>query len=261
VVCSSTHAFRAPRGDVDDEVLEPISVRRRQEVRTIPWAAVFEEFGPVPVKPYSPRNTYNPNDVIDHPVFGEGYVSHLVSDTKLEAVFKDGPRMLAFKRVDLPPATVEPKKNRPKLPRPAPRSVKRVEVKVAGKAVAKGISKGATAKFPKVLGTLEANHRAPAKKMATPTSVAKAASKESVKEARPAKGKESPSVKAKMKAPKKSASASGARKGAIPQSAVRRSGARKKSAPPKKAKKQTKKKQATKKQAAKKQPRRRSKRR
>lgn len=100
-VCGATHAYRPPRGDVDDEVPEPIAVRRRQSLRKRPWGEVMAEPSAVRAGNYAPADTYREGDIFRHSSFGLGYVSEVVSETKFEGTFEDGPRILVHNRPDL----------------------------------------------------------------------------------------------------------------------------------------------------------------
>jgi chemotaxis protein histidine kinase CheA len=100
--CNTSHAYRPPRGDTEEEIPEPISVRRRQALQKLSWSAAMEQVDTSASLPYSPRECYIEGQVLEHPTFGVGYVSEVLSDTKLEAIFEDGNRLLVHNRVDLP---------------------------------------------------------------------------------------------------------------------------------------------------------------
>jgi hypothetical protein len=140
--CSTTHAYRPPRGDAEEDIPEPIAVRRRQTLQKLPWKQAMSQVDRAAVRPYSPKESYAEGEVVEHPKFGLGYVSEVVSDTKLEAVFSDGSRILVHNRTDLSipspakkkaPAVAgslhlvraagakAPQKERQKQPKPEPR--------------------------------------------------------------------------------------------------------------------------------------------
>ena len=100
-ICNASHAYRPPRGDGDEDVPEPIAVRRRQALRKLPWGEVIADVDSEIVPLYSVRDTYTEGDIINHASFGLGYISERVSDTKLEAIFEDGQRILVYNRKDL----------------------------------------------------------------------------------------------------------------------------------------------------------------
>ena len=107
--CNATHAFRPPRGEEEDDIPEPISVRRRQSLQKLPWRDAMAGLDVDASRPYSPKENYTEGQVLEHPSFGLGYVSELMSDTKLEAIFQDGRRILVYNRGDL--NIVAPKRN------------------------------------------------------------------------------------------------------------------------------------------------------
>lgn len=100
--CSSTHAYRPPRGESEeDSIPEPISVRRRQGLQKLSWEEAMAQLNMANAKLYTPAESFSEGEVLEHPVFGYGYVSDLVSDTKLEAHFRDGQRILVYNRKDI----------------------------------------------------------------------------------------------------------------------------------------------------------------
>lgn len=105
VVCNSTHAYRAPRGEQEEEVPEPMSIRKRQALKKMSWDEVFKNNDGRGAREYSPRERYREGELVYHFTFGLGYVCELLSHTKLEVVFQEGRKLLAYNRTDisLPP--------------------------------------------------------------------------------------------------------------------------------------------------------------
>jgi hypothetical protein len=108
--CSATHAYRPPRGDVEEEIPEPMAARRRQAMQKRPWEEAIVELSERQATPYSPKERYTEGQVVEHPRFGVGYVSELLSDTKMEAIFADGRRILVHNRGDLNIVIAPPRK-------------------------------------------------------------------------------------------------------------------------------------------------------
>lgn len=52
---------------------------------------------------YSLQETYQPQELIEHPRFGIGFVRELMLDNKMIAVFKSGPLTMIYNRPDLDP--------------------------------------------------------------------------------------------------------------------------------------------------------------
>ena len=53
-------------------------------------------------KPYEFREHYHENVIVTHPKFGKGFVSEIVSDSKVEVTFKDAKRVLVHNRKNMP---------------------------------------------------------------------------------------------------------------------------------------------------------------
>jgi hypothetical protein len=100
--CNTTHAYRPPRGESEEEAPEPVAVRRRQSSHKLSWADATKHVDATSLRFYSPKESYSAGETVDHPTFGLGYISDVLNDMKLEAVFKDGPRILVHNRKDLP---------------------------------------------------------------------------------------------------------------------------------------------------------------
>ncbi|MDD5170276.1 MAG: hypothetical protein PHN75_15775 [Syntrophales bacterium] len=49
-----------------------------------------------PVKDYRMQDQYQPNDVIQHPVFGLGFVEHIFSERRMDVLFRDALRSMAM---------------------------------------------------------------------------------------------------------------------------------------------------------------------
>jgi len=45
-------------------------------------------------KPYSPKDKYEPGDVLEHPTFGRGIATAVKDPTKIEVLFESGPKTL-----------------------------------------------------------------------------------------------------------------------------------------------------------------------
>jgi hypothetical protein len=53
-------------------------------------------------KPYEFREHYHEGAIVTHPKFGKGFVSEIVSDSKVEVTFKDAKRVLVHNRKNMP---------------------------------------------------------------------------------------------------------------------------------------------------------------
>ena len=100
--CNNSHPYRAPRGSEDD-IPEPMAARRRKTLKKIPWAQYMDDADEADPRKYSPAHSFIEGEIIVHPTFGVGYISEIVSRTKMEVTFEEAARILAFAREDLAP--------------------------------------------------------------------------------------------------------------------------------------------------------------
>jgi hypothetical protein len=100
--CGDVHSFRKPRGDVEDDVPEPIAAKKRAMLKKHTFDEFFAKHSDKNAKPYEFRERYNENVIVTHPKFGKGFVSEVVSDSKVEITFKDSRRVLVHNRKDMP---------------------------------------------------------------------------------------------------------------------------------------------------------------
>ena len=101
--CGDVHSFRKPRGEVEDDMPEPVSARKRALMKKPDFEEFFAKKKSTAEAPvYEFRRAYRENEILTHPKFGLGFVSEIVSDSKVEATFKDGRRVLVHNRKDIP---------------------------------------------------------------------------------------------------------------------------------------------------------------
>jgi hypothetical protein len=100
--CGDVHSFRKPRGEVEDDVPEPIAAKKRAMLKKVTWEEFFAKHGEKAGKPYEFREHYSENAIVTHPKFGKGFVSEVMSDSKVEISFKDARRVLVHNRKDMP---------------------------------------------------------------------------------------------------------------------------------------------------------------
>ena len=91
--CGTDHAYRATPGARSARTA-PAAAPRHPDVR---WETRVAGRDPASAKKYSPKNTYQVNDLIDHPNFGLGVVIVNRSD-KIDVVFKVGEKTLMANR-------------------------------------------------------------------------------------------------------------------------------------------------------------------
>jgi hypothetical protein len=85
---------------------EPVAARKRTLLKKLTWEEFFAKHGERNAKPYEFRDTYRENAIVFHPKFGKGYVSEVVSESKVEITFPDARRILVHNRKDIPGSPV-----------------------------------------------------------------------------------------------------------------------------------------------------------
>jgi len=100
--CGDVHSYRKPRGEVEEDMPEPIAAKKRALIKKANWDEFFAKHGEKHGKPYEFREAYHENAIVTHPKFGRGFVSELLSDSKVEITFKDARRVLVHNRKDMP---------------------------------------------------------------------------------------------------------------------------------------------------------------
>ena len=100
--CGDVHSFRKPRGEAEDDVPEPVAARKRAMMKKLTWEEFFAKHGEKDAKPYEFRESYRENQIVFHPKFGRGFISEIVSESKVEITFADARRILVHNRKDIP---------------------------------------------------------------------------------------------------------------------------------------------------------------
>jgi hypothetical protein len=99
--CGDVHSYRKPRGDAEDDVPEPVAARKRAMMKKATWEEFFAKHDNKEAKPYEFREPYRENNIVFHPKFGKGFVSEVVSESKVEITFADARRVLVHNRKDI----------------------------------------------------------------------------------------------------------------------------------------------------------------
>ncbi len=146
--CGDVHSFRKPRGEAEEDMPEPVAARKRALLKKLTWEEFFAKHGERNPKPYEFRDTYRENAIVFHPKFGKGYVSEVVSESKVEITFSDARRILVHNRKDIPGSPVGREDDG--LPSTA------VPAKGTGKGTAKAIEKQSAKQAGKPVATPKA---------------------------------------------------------------------------------------------------------
>src|SRR5688572_24299723 len=130
--CGDVHSFRKPRGDVEEDVPEPIAAKKRAMMKKPTFDEFFAKHSDKNAKPYEFREQYHENIIVTHPKFGKGFISEILSDSKVEVTFKDARRVLVHNRKNMPglPLAAEgdgrPSNSKPaKLPKVKPQKAEK----------------------------------------------------------------------------------------------------------------------------------------
>jgi len=178
--CGDVHSFRKPRGDVEEDVPEPIAAKKRAMLKKPTFDEFFAKHSDKNAKPYEFREHYHENIIVTHPKFGKGFISEILSDSKVEVTFKDARRVLVHNRKNMPglplaaegdgrPSTTKPSKLakvKQKVEKAAPAPVAKKPV-VAPRAPAAAKAPKRTAKPARSVRVASPKRARPAAKRAT----------------------------------------------------------------------------------------------
>src|SRR5881394_2847340 len=67
--CGDVHSYRKPRGEVEDDVPEPIAAKKRAMMKKHSWEEFFAKHDNKEAKPYEFREPYRENHIVFHPKF------------------------------------------------------------------------------------------------------------------------------------------------------------------------------------------------
>jgi hypothetical protein len=181
--CGDVHSFRKPRGDVEEDIPEPIAAKKRAMMKKVTWDEFFHKHGEKGGKPYEFREHYHENVIVTHPKFGRGFVSEVLSDSKVEVTFKDARRVLVHNRKDMPglplAAEGDGRPSNTKMPKAA--AAKGKAGKDAGKETVKETAKPAKAAVvPAIAAKAVAAAASAAKAVAAAAAAAAAAAKKKI---------------------------------------------------------------------------------
>jgi hypothetical protein len=101
--CGDVHTYRKPRGEVEEDIPEPVAAKKRAAAKKPTWEEARAKVGDKRVgnaRPYSIRDTYAEGEIVNHPKFGVGFVTE-ISENKAEITFQDERRVLIHNRPDL----------------------------------------------------------------------------------------------------------------------------------------------------------------
>lgn len=102
VECNTCHVVHRYRGSLGAPPSRSSGPRAEKAVRERPVVVPFEELlakrGAAVAQPYSPKRTWAVDEVMDHPIFGRGFVSAVRDAGKIEVTFRSDVKILVHAR-------------------------------------------------------------------------------------------------------------------------------------------------------------------
>jgi hypothetical protein len=134
--CGDVHSYRKPRGEAEDDMPEPVAARKRALLKKLTWDEFFAKHHEKDPKPYEFRECYRENQIVTHPKFGKGFISEIVSESKVEVTFADARRILVHNRKDIPGSPIAAEDDGlPSIPPPAKATKSKAATVAPAKAV------------------------------------------------------------------------------------------------------------------------------
>jgi hypothetical protein len=100
--CHAVHRYKGPIGAAKAAASRPAGARAGAPARERAVAVPFEDLlgakDQRAAQPYSPKKTFLVDDVIDHPIFGRGFVSAIRDAGKVEITFRSDVKILVHGR-------------------------------------------------------------------------------------------------------------------------------------------------------------------
>jgi hypothetical protein len=95
--CHAVHRYRAPAGRPGGRV-PGARAQRAPRAPAIGFDELLAAKDPSSAQPYSPARTYAEGAVVDHPIFGRGFVSAVRDGGKIEVTFRSSVKVLVHAR-------------------------------------------------------------------------------------------------------------------------------------------------------------------
>jgi hypothetical protein len=97
--CHTVHRYRGSAGSSSSPRTGPRAERSSRERMVAGFEEMLASKKLAGAQPYSPKRTYSVDDVVDHPIFGRGFVSAIRDPTKIEVTFRSDVKILVQARV------------------------------------------------------------------------------------------------------------------------------------------------------------------
>jgi hypothetical protein len=99
VECNTCHGVHRYRGGAGSSASTPRAARpARAKAEVVGFDALLGARRTGEARPYSPKVTFAVDDVVDHPLFGRGFVSAVRAGGKVEITFRSDVKLLVHAR-------------------------------------------------------------------------------------------------------------------------------------------------------------------
>jgi len=96
--CHAVHRYRAPAGRPAGRVPGTPRAQRAPRAAVVGFDELLAAKDGSSARPYSPAHTYGEGAVVDHPLFGRGFVSAVRDGGKIEVTFRSSVKVLVHAR-------------------------------------------------------------------------------------------------------------------------------------------------------------------
>lgn len=96
--CGSEHKYRPKKTAAGKKATTRRGTRKKKLDPAEIFSNLDEKFKDKSPEPYSMSGSYDEKDVIEHEVFGKGFITNLPTSQQIEVAFIDGTRTLARNR-------------------------------------------------------------------------------------------------------------------------------------------------------------------
>lgn len=98
VECNTCHAVHRYRGSAGTSSATHAERPARQRAEVTGFDTLLASKKVARAQPYSPKRSYAVDDVVDHPIFGRGFVSAVRDPSRIEVTFRSDVKILVQSR-------------------------------------------------------------------------------------------------------------------------------------------------------------------
>jgi hypothetical protein len=96
--CQAQHMYKPNKPGETTKTAKPRKAPGTGKVRASTYQKLLNDKDMSQAKRYSPKETYAPGDVVEHPNFGVGVTTAIKDGAKIEVLFEAGMKMLVHSR-------------------------------------------------------------------------------------------------------------------------------------------------------------------